>query len=160
NACTVRLVHGPGRQTLKLFAKFAPTMGTVWNRAIFNLQLNHVKETLFNRAFVQPDPSLPAPRVFHAEMSFLTRHLCLITEFRSAGVEFQECPYTPPPPAQLDRAIEGLATLHARHWGESSARMKNVLPITDSTVLLFDSLVSRSWSPAARRILVESWRRM
>jgi len=143
-------------KTLKCFAKFAPTMGTVWNRTIFNLQLNHVKEGWFNQHFINQD-DLPAPRVYYSRISEVTGNLCLITEHMGDDIEYHDYPYASFPQEHLDLAVDGLATLHARYWGDTSARMSKVQTIQDSTVYLFDSLVSRSWSMPARNVLVRSW---
>jgi hypothetical protein len=143
-------------KTLKCFAKFAPTMGTVWNRTIFNLQLNHIKEAWFNQYFINQD-NLPVPRVYCSLVSGITGNLCLITEYMGDDIEYHDYPYASFPQQHLDMAVDGLATLHAKYWGDTSERMKKVLPIEDSTVYLFDSMVSRSWSDAARTVLVRSW---
>ena len=142
--------------TLKCFAKFAPTMGTVWNRTIFNLQMNHIKEIWFNQYFVNQD-NLPAPRVYLSRISEITGNLCLITEHMGDDIEYRECGYTSLPQEHLDLALDGLATLHARYWGDTSDRMKKVTHIDDMTVHLFDSIVSGSWSIPARKVLVRSW---
>ena len=43
NAGRIEIGYATGgeNKTLKCFAKFAPLMGTVWNKAVFNFQLNH-----------------------------------------------------------------------------------------------------------------------
>ena len=46
---------GDDLKALPCFAKFAPTSGTVRNRTVFNIQLNHVKEGWFNQEFVKDD---------------------------------------------------------------------------------------------------------
>ena len=147
-------------KTLKCFAKFSPTVGSIWNRTIFNLQLNHIKETSFNRYFVCIDRNIEAPKVYYTEMSFLTGNLCLITEHMSGCMEYLEGKNGTFPSAHITMAIEGMSTLHAHYWKNVSPRMKKVLPIENSTVLLFDSMVASSWSIHARNVLVKSWRRM
>lgn len=143
-------------QTLMCFAKFAPSMGTVWNKTIFNLQLNHIKESWFNEYFIRQD-AIPAPRVFISKVSAATGNLCLVTELMTGDTEYREAAYDNLTEAHLDMALDGLATLHARYWGDTSERMKRVLPIDDITVYFFDSLVTGSWSTSARTVLVKSW---
>jgi hypothetical protein len=140
-------------KTLKCFAKFAPTMGSVWNKVIFNLQLNHIKEGNFNQYFVRVDPAIPSPRVYYSCFSLLG-HLCLITELMEGYIEYD---LQPIPQAHLDMALDGLAALHARYWGNSSKQMAKVMPIEDSTVHLFESMVLLKWSKNARKVLVQSW---
>lgn len=158
NAATVAITYTLSGQShvLKCFAKFAPVMGTVWNKTIFNLQLNHIKEGWFNEYFVNQD-HIPAPRVFVSKVSFITGNLCLITELMTGDTEYRECAYESFPQEHLDLALDGLATLHARYWGDTSDRMKHVMPIDDMAVHLFDSMVSASWSAPARQVLVKSW---
>lgn len=146
--------------TLKCFAKFAPLMGTVWNKAIFNLQLNHIKEASFNNLFAKADSDLPAPKVYCSELSFITGHLCLITEYMAHSKEYLETVYETLPDEHLYMAVEGMAALHARYWKEQSPRMSKVLPIDDSTVHFMDSVVAFSWSDAARIMLNKSWKYM
>lgn len=146
--------------TLKCFAKFAPLMGTVWNKAIFNLQLNHIKEADFNHLFVKADAGLPAPKVYCSELSVITGHLCLITEYMADSKEYLETVYEALPDEHLYMAVEGMAALHARYWNEQSPRMAKVLPIENSTVHFMDSVVAFSWSNAARIILNKSWKYM
>ena len=153
----INYTHAGENKTLKCFAKFAPTMGTVWNRTIFNLQLNHIKEAWFNLYFVNQDTVVPAPRVYCSHVSILTGNLCLITEHMGDDIEYRECGYESFPQEHLDLALDGLASLHARYWGDTSERMKKVTPIEDMTVYLFDSIVSRSWSIPARKVLIKSW---
>ncbi|MCW3125066.1 MAG: hypothetical protein JWO03_724 [Bacteroidetes bacterium] len=145
-----------GSGILRCFAKFAPTMGTVWNKTIFNLQLNHIKEAWFNQFFVNQD-NIPAPRVYVSKVSPLLGHLCLITEQMTDDIEYHTYPYKDFQPAHLDMALHGLATLHAQYWGDHSPRMARVLPIQDIVVYLFDSMVAGKWSISARKVLVKSW---
>ncbi len=152
--------HGGENKTLKCFAKFSPTVGSIWNRTIFNLQLNHIKETSFNRYFISVDKSIAAPKVYYTEMSFLTGNLCLITEHMSGCMEYQEGKNGTFPSEHITMVMDGMSTLHAHYWKNVSPRMKKVLPIEDSTVSLFDSMVASSWSIHARNVLVKSWRRM
>lgn len=144
------------QQTLRCFAKFAPGMGSVWNRNIFNLQLNHIKESWFNEYFIKQD-AIPAPKVFISKVSAATGNLCLVTELMTGDTEYREAAYDILPQQHLDMALDGLATLHARYWGDTSARMKRVLPIDDTTVYFFDSIVAGSWSVPARKVLLKSW---
>ena len=145
------------KKTLKCFAKFAPTMGTIWNKTIFNLQLNHIKEGWFNTNYVNQDPQVPAPHVYYSEVSAITGHLCLITEHMGDDIEYHDYPYVNFTQEHLDMALEGLASLHAHYWGNTSARMSKVLPIEDTTVYLFDSMVAGRWSRPARKVMVQSW---
>jgi len=145
------------KKSLKCFVKFAPTMGSVWNRTIFNLQLNHIKEIWFNEYFLKVDTVVPAPHVYVAKVSAPTGNLCLITEHMGEDIEYHDYPYANFPREHLDMALEGLATLHAQYWGGTSARMAKVQPIEDSTVHLFDSMVAGRWSIPARKVLVKSW---
>ena len=162
NAGIIEIVYtnATGEHTLKCFAKFAPNVGTVWNRTIFNLQLNHIKEIFFNKYFVQADKGFPAPEVYVAKMSLLTGNLCLITEFMNDSIEHKDAIYKDFTAAHLQMVLAGLANLHARYWKDTSARMKRVLPIENDTVYFFESMVLFSWSSAARQILVNSWCRM
>lgn len=159
NAGIVNLTYtsGGAEHTLKCFAKFAPIMGSVWNKAIFNLQLNHIKEADFNNFFARVDAGLPAPKVYCSLVSPGTGHLCLITEYMESSMEYVETVYKSFPQGHLDLALEGLAELHARYWNETSERMKKVHAIEDKVVYFMDSLVARSWSKPARKILTQSW---
>jgi hypothetical protein len=159
NACTITIHYTDNgeKKLLRCFAKFAPVMGTVWNRMIFNLQLNHIKEAWFNAHFANQDAAVHAPRVYCSRVSPITGHLCLVTELMTDDREYRECAYDHLDQADLDLALDGLASLHAGYWGDTSARMKYVLPIEDSTVYFFDSLVSGTWSDSARTVLVRSW---
>ena len=156
----IRYKSGDEEKLLKCFAKFAPTMGTVWNKTIFNLQLNHIKEGWFNQFFVNQDAAIAAPKVYCSKVSVITGNLCLITEYMGDDMEYRECAYERFPQEHLDLALEGLASLHAQYWGDQSARMKRILPIDDMSVYLFDSMVSGSWTMPAREVLVRSWTRM
>jgi hypothetical protein len=156
----INYTTGGESKTLKCFAKFAPTMGTVWNKAVFNLQLNHIKEIYFNEHFVKADESIPAPRVYVSKISVVTGHLCLITELMDGCKEYIETVYTDLPNPHLALAIEGMASLHATYWQSKEERMKYVLPIDDNTVLLFGSMVAFSWSNEARKVLTQSWQHM
>jgi len=162
NAGTVEIKYttGGAQHTLKCFAKFAPTMGTVWNKTIFNLQLNHIKEAWFNLYFVNQNKNVPAPHVFLSRISILTGNLCLITEHLGDDIEYQECSYAHLPQEHLDMAIDGLASLHAEFWGDTSARVARALPISDTVVDMFDYVVAGGWSMQARDILTQSWKRM
>ncbi len=149
--------HLGENKTLNCFAKFAPTAGTVWNRVIFNLQLNHIKETWFNRYFVSVDKNIAAPEVYYTEMSFLTGNLCLITEYMANCVHYLDCAYDNFPDNHLQLAIKGLASFHANYWNDTSERMKRVFAIENNTVYFFDSFVANSWSINARNVMVKSW---
>ncbi|MBL8954011.1 MAG: aminoglycoside phosphotransferase family protein [Myxococcaceae bacterium] len=139
------------------FVKHAPKVGSVWNRAIFNLQLNAVKEVQFNGEFLSQHPGLPAPRAYVAKASAVTGNLCLITEKMTGAVEHREDEPSLPQ-THIDAAIDGLAALHTRCWGSTT---KLVMPITPGVVRWFSSLAAFSgWSPAARSLLVQSWLRM
>ena len=153
----IQYTDGGQKKTLKCFAKFAPTMGTVWNRTIFNLQMNHIKEIWFNEYFLKVDTEVPAPVVYIARLSVLTGNLCLITEHMGDDIEYLEYPYKSFPQYHLDLALDGLASLHARYWGDTSKRMAHVLPIEDATVHFFDSMVAGRWSIPARKVLIDSW---
>lgn len=144
-------------KTLKCFAKFAPTVGTVWNRTIFNLQLNHIKEANFNAHFVGMAGEVPAPKVYYAKCAIFTGNLCLITECMADSMEHEEGKESNFTWQHMRAMLNGMATLHAKFWMDKSSRMKYVMPIEPSTVYLFDSMVWFSWSKAARKILVKSW---
>jgi hypothetical protein len=154
----VEYSDGGERHTLTCFAKFAPTMGSVWNRFIFNIQLNHIKEVTFNAHFIPVDAAVAAPKVYFARVEPVSGNLCLITEFLSECTEYLECDEVRRD--HLELALAGMAALHARYWSDGSARMRKILPITDGTVFWFESLVAWRWSAAARRILTRSWLRM
>ena len=156
----INYTTGGESKTLRCFAKFAPTMGTVWNKAVFNLQLNHIKEIFFNEYFVKVDKEIPAPHVYVSKVSIITGHLCLITELMDECKEYEETIVTNISDAHLEDVLEGLASVHARYWKDTSARMVRVMPIDATTVYLFDSMVAFSWSKASRKILVQSWRNM
>lgn len=158
-ACVVEVAYTceGGAGQLRCFAKFAPSMGTVWNKTAFNLQLNHIKEINFNNLFAKTDEGLPAPKVYVAKVSALTGHLCLITEYMSDCIEHKDSIYKDFTPGHLQQAVNGLAQLHARYWLNSEPRMANVLPIEGSTVLLFESMIARSWSPQAQLLMRKSW---
>ncbi len=143
---------------LRCFAKFAPTMGTVWNKTGFNLQLNHIKEINFNNLFAKADAGLPAPQVYVAKVSELTGHLCLITEFMTGCIEHKDSIYKDFTDEHLEQAVNGLAQLHARYWLCTEERMKKVLAIEDSTVLLFETMIARSWTAQAQLIMRNSWK--
>jgi len=147
-------------KTLQCFAKFAPVMGSVWNRAIFNLQLNHIKESFFNLHFIKEDKEIPSPVLYYSDVSILTGNLCLITEYMSDDVHYLECAFDHFPNEHLQLALQGLAALHARYWGKTGANMKKVMPIEDSTVYLLELIVAFSWSNTTRKILLQSWRYM
>lgn len=142
----------------KYFVKFAPTKGTVWNRTIFNLQLNHIKETDFNLLYAQKDTTIPAPMVYLAINSPLTGNLCLVTEYMQHNIEFQDSIYTGFEHKHLHIALDGFAVLHAKFWKRPSADVKNILPIEPSTVLLFDNIL---WwnrvSKNTRHVVERSW---
>jgi hypothetical protein len=154
---TIGYTHMGTPLVFKCFAKFAPTMGTIWNKTIFNLQLNHIKEAWFNQYFVNQDPAIAAPRVYCSKVSAITGNLCLVTEHMGDDIEYRESAYQSFSQQHLDMAIDGLASLHAACWGDQSARMKRILPISDMAVYMFDSMVSGSWSMPARAVLVKSW---
>lgn len=143
-------------KTLKCFAKFAPVAGSVWNRAVFNLQINHVKEIFFNRYFVKEDKAVAAPEVYYTGLSIVTGNLCLITEFMESIEEYID----EVPVPQLELALQAMAALHAQYWKSTSKKMNRVFTMPDSTVDFFDSMVGRSWTVPARKILVQSWCRM
>lgn len=157
NAGIIYLKHTADNieHSLKCFAKFAPIMGTVWNRAIFNLQLNHIKEAEFNNYFVSADKALPAPKVYTAQVEPVSGNLCLVTEFMDGCREYEV--HQDFPQEHLDLALEGMAQLHALYWNNQDERMKKVHPIEDKVVYFMDSVVAGSWSTAARKILVQSW---
>ncbi|HWB63360.1 MAG TPA: oxidoreductase family protein [Chitinophagales bacterium] len=160
NACVADIHYTTGNEnkTLTCFAKFAPTVGTIWNRVIFNFQMNHVKEILFNANVVAERPGFPAPVVYFAQLSFFTGNLCLVTEFMSDCVEHdKETRREEFSQQQLDLVLEGLATLHGSFWNSTEPVMKNIMPIENSTVDFFESLVLFSWGRAARKILHQSW---
>lgn len=147
------------QKTLRCFAKFAPISGSVWNKTIFNLQLNHIKEIAFNQYFAD-DASDFVPKVYVAKLGFITGNLCLITECMDDCIEYKDSIYENLTAAHLDMALKGMATLHAHYWRNKSERVQKILAIKDDTLLLFDSIVSSSWSKAARKILFESWHTM
>ena len=153
----IKYRHHSEHHVLKCFAKFAPTMGSVWNRTIFNIQINHIKESWFNLYFVNQDTAVPAPRVYYSQVSLLTGNLCLITEHMGDDIEYRECAYRSFPQEHLDLVLDGLASLHAQYWGDTSERMKKVTEIGDTMVYMFDWMVSGSWSIPARKVLVKSW---
>ncbi|MFN8288172.1 MAG: oxidoreductase family protein [Chitinophagales bacterium] len=150
--------HNNTEHYLKCFAKFAPIAGTVWNRTIFNLQLNHTKESDFNKLFVAENPTIPSPKVYYSAVSPLTGNLCLITEFMQDCVEHKDSIYEDFTEEHLTQAIKGLATLHALHWKDTSEKMKKIMRIEDSTLLLFDSIMSFSWSNHTRKVMFQSWK--
>jgi hypothetical protein len=146
-------------KVLKCFAKFAPTMGTVWNRTIFNLQLNHIKEISFNQYFIKADNSISAPLVYYSNVSARTGNLCLITEYMSDCMEFEGV-REPLAADHLHQVMEGMATLHARYWKSTEEKMKKVFPIKENTLYLFDSIIASGWSTIARDVMIKSWRKM
>jgi hypothetical protein len=146
---------GEDGKTLELFAKFAPSAGSIWNRAVFNIQGNAGKETRFNATF-SGDPSVPAPRAWFAKSDGPTGNLCLVTEKMTGATEYQEDDASLTD-AHLDLALDGLARLHARFWNRTPAEVQ---AIPRAVVDWFDSLVLFSWGRAARTLLVESWSRM
>ena len=154
---TINYRHDEENKTLKCFAKFAPTMGTVWNRTIFNIQMNHIKEIFFNQYIAKQDIKVPAPKVYVSKIALLTGNLCLITEYMEDCMEYPEGAKDDFPGEHLEFVMEGMARLHASCWKESSKRMNKVIPIHVSTVDLFDSMVAFKWSLPARKILVKSW---
>ncbi|MES2622604.1 MAG: oxidoreductase family protein [Bacteroidota bacterium] len=147
-------------KNLKCIAKFAPLSGTVWNRTVFNVQLNHIKEIFFNKHFVCTDKEVPSPEVYYAEFSLLTGNLCLLMEYMEPSKEYQECVDDGITAEHLELVFNGMASLHARYWKDTSKRMEKVFPIIPVTVDFFDSMVAGKWSIASRKILVESWCRM
>jgi hypothetical protein len=149
--------HQGKSNILKCFVKFAPTMGSIWNRTIFNIQANHVKEAWFNQYFVNTNDGVPAPKVYFSDISVITGNLCLITEFMEDCIEYRESGHESFPEKTVDYAIEGMASLHARYWKSTDSRMKRIIPIEESTVLIFDFMVRNQWSNAARKVLVHSW---
>jgi hypothetical protein len=148
-------VTGDDGSKVELFAKFAPTSGSIWNRCIFNLQGNSAKETRF-AALCRDGERVPAPRAYFAKHDPLTGNLCVITEKMTDAVEHRE-DVEAVPAAHVELALDGLARLHALWWGQPP---KEVSPIPRAVVDWFDSLVAFSWGKAARKILVESWARM
>lgn len=144
-------------KTLQCIAKFAPTSGTIWNRAVFNMQLNHIKEIFFNKFFVAEDKEVAAPAVYYAEFGLVTGNLCLMMEYMGDDKEYAEGEIEEIPWQHLELVFEAMASLHARYWKDPSARMGKVFPIITSTVDFFDSLVAGKWSIPARKILTQSW---
>src|SRR6185295_6440247 len=63
----VTITHDGGQ--LECFAKFAPTAGSVWNRTVFNIQMNAPKEIVFNDRFLRADAAVPAPRPYVARVA-------------------------------------------------------------------------------------------
>jgi hypothetical protein len=147
----VEVLDADGK-TVELFAKFAPSAGSIWNRAIFNIQGNAGKETRFNAAFSN-DPTVPAPRAWFAKSDGPTGNLCLVTEKMTGATEYQEDDASLSA-EHIDAALDGLARLHARFWNRTP---KEVEAIPRAVVDWFDSLVRFSWGRAARTLLVESW---
>ena len=141
-------------KTLKCMAKFAPTVGSIWNRTVFNLQLNHIKEVFFNKYFIGTDKEVSAPAVYHTGLGILTGNFCLIMEYMEDCIEYalEELPQS-----QFDLMLEAMAALHARYWKDTSARMGFVFPITPTHVDFFDSMVAGKWSIDAQKVLVKSW---
>lgn len=139
------------------FVKHAPKVGSVWNRTIFNVQQNALKEVLFNGQFLPEHDGIPAPKVYVAKVERLTSNLCLITERMTGATEYREdAPSLRA--AHIDAAVDGLAALHTRCWG---TKTKLVMPIAPGVVRWFASLAAVSgWSPAARKLVVQSWLRM
>ncbi len=144
-------------KTLKCFAKFAPVSGSVWNRTVFNLQLNHIKETHFNRYVLPNHPAIAAPAVYYSEVSSLTGNLCLITEYMDNCELHLDGLTGDISSKNLNLALENLASLHAEFWKDNGSQTAHVFPITEATVYFFESLVKTSWSAPARKILVKSW---
>ncbi|MCX6198018.1 MAG: hypothetical protein NTY88_02185 [Bacteroidetes bacterium] len=109
----IHYTHEGKQKTLRCFAKFAPISGSVWNKAIFNLQLNHIKEIDFNYCFGDSASDL-IPKVFVAKLGLVTGTQCLITELMDDCIEFKEAEYENFTPAHLNMLLKGLATFHAR----------------------------------------------
>jgi thiamine kinase-like enzyme len=128
-------------------------MGTIGNRAVFNIQMNHVKEIIFNSWFVAADKEVASPQVYCARVSYLTGNFCLITEHMTDYIEHKEN-FTE---EDLELVLKNLAALHARYWHDSSMRTLAILPIFTVWVDMLDAMVASSWSAAARKILVKSW---
>jgi hypothetical protein len=139
--------------TLDCFVKLAPTAGSVWNRAVFNMQFNSLKEVAFNALAVRPDASLPAPRPYCTYVAPVTGNQCLVTERLHDVVEYGEN-VEAVSTEYLRLALEGFATLHARFWQQ---RVGYVSGIGSVTVSWFDSLVAFRWAKTTRRLLVRSW---
>ncbi len=144
-------------KTLKCMAKFAPLSGTVWNRAVFNMQLNHIKEIYFNKYFAAVDKTVAAPAVYYAEFGLITGNLCLIMEYMGDDKEYAEGEIEEIPWEHLNLVFDGMASLHAQYWNDKSSRLNKVFPIVPATVDFFDSLVAGKWSLPARKIVVQSW---
>jgi len=161
NIGIVEIVYSDGdEKNFRCIAKFAPTAGTLWNRTVFNMQLNHIKEINFNKYFVAADKQIPAPQVYYAGVAVFTGNLCLLMELMSDDREYTEDEVRNIRDSDLNLVLDGLTTLHATYWKDTSMRMKNIYPITEGTVDFFDSLVVGKWSIPARKILVNSWNRM
>jgi hypothetical protein len=149
-------INGENR-TLKCMAKFAPVSGTVWNRAVFNMQINHVKEIYFNKYFVHLDKLAASPAVYYAEFALVTGNLCLIMEYMGDDKEYPEGPVEDILADDLYRVLDAMASLHARYWKNNSAKTSKIFPIMPFIVDFFDSMVAHKWSLPARKILVQSW---
>ena len=97
-------------ERLSCVAKFAPSGGSLANRAIFVLQANHTREVDLYRSLA---PEI-APRAFYGRADPATGNLCLLMEHLDEATEYAETDGCPPEAAHL--AMASLARLHAAHW--------------------------------------------
>ena len=107
--------------------QIAPSMGTIWNRTIFNVQFNALREAVFNY-FVVRNESIAAPAVYVSKVGAFTGDLILITEFIRNAEEYQEGTSVPLTPLRFDAAVQGLAAVHGKFWNDDTERTKWVSP--------------------------------
>lgn len=113
-------VHPP-QYTFHCLAKCAPTQGSLWNRIVFILQGNHVKEVGFYRDLSARLQS-SVPRCYGSDIAVLSGHFCILMEYienAEGYTEHEGCP-----DSHLPRVMRSLALMHATFWDLGSLKTR------------------------------------
>lgn len=142
----------------KCIAKFAPTLGSVASRAIFNLQQNHIKEVSFYKHLAEKMiGNKVAPKVYFKAADKGTGNMCLLMEYMEDYKEFDEIEGCPE--QLIPTVITHLGQMHASFWKVKDKEVEGIVVIPRIVSDLLESTQWFKWSNSAIAVFRKCWER-
>lgn len=143
---------------IKCIAKFAPTLGTIASRAIFNLQQNHIKEVSFYTHLAQRmSGEKVTPKIYFKAADKGTGNMCLLMEYLENYKEFDEIEGCPE--HLIPTVVKHLAAMHASFWNVKDKEFEGIVMIPRVVSDLLVSTQWFKWSKSAIKVFNQCWER-
>lgn len=156
---TIRYQHEDKEHSFECIAKFSPSLGSLSNRAIFNLQENHLKEINFY-AILSKDKKVQnaLPKVYKTEYNKLTANSVILMEYLKIPEEFNEvdgCPVD-----MIPEVVKQFALFHSEFWGLKDKTVPGILSIPRFIADFFESSCWSIWDKDTRKVFQHNWAHM